>query len=69
MGLATGLARPARPLCSLQWPEHASLILHQAVQGGLFRPVTFVVNRRAIGGPVQPMKRGSHARLPRLPRL
>jgi len=46
--------------------EGRGVLLHQTVQRGLFRSVTFVVKRRAIWRPVRLMLHGWHAWLPRL---
>ena len=46
--------------------EGRGVLLHQAVQRGLLRAVTLVVDRCAIRRPVRLLKRGLHAWLPRL---
>ena len=45
--------------------EGRGVLLHQAVQRGLFRPVALVVNRRAIGRPLGLAADGLHDGLPR----
>ena len=45
--------------------EGRSVLLHQAVQRGLFRAVAFVVDRGAIRRPLGLPADGSHARLPK----
>jgi hypothetical protein len=45
--------------------EGGSVLLHQAVQRGLFRAVAFAVDRGAIRRPLGLPADGSHARLPK----
>ena len=45
--------------------EGRGVLLHQAVQRGLFRAVTLVVDRGAIGRPLRLLHRSLHARLPK----
>ena len=45
--------------------EGRGVLLHQAVQGRLFRPVAIVVNRGAARRPLGLQHRGLHTRLPR----
>ena len=40
--------------------EAGGVLLHQAVQRGLFGMVAFVVDRGAIGSPLGLLRRGSH---------
>ena len=46
--------------------EGRGMLLHQAVQRGLFRAVALAVNRGAIRCPLGLLHLGLHARLPRL---
>jgi len=45
--------------------EGRGVLLHQAVQRGLFRAAALAVNRRAIGRPLGLLHRGPHAGLPK----
>ena len=45
--------------------ERRGVLLHKAVQRGLFRAVAFVVDRGAIRRPLGLLCRGLHARLPK----
>ena len=46
--------------------ERRGMLLHQVVQRALFRAMTLVVNREAIGRPLRLPADGLHARLPNL---
>ena len=45
--------------------EGRGVLLHQAVQRGLFRAMAFVVDRGAIRRPLRLLHRGLHAGLPK----